>query len=66
MFSRRTISRYTGKIYNYIILKWEPKKKGFQVRMNYYTEVILATYSVLGANCLLKFNGMLAFALWDK
>lgn len=64
------MGRYTiihnGEIYNYIELKSELQKKGYSFRSQTDTEVIAAAYDCWKENCLLRFDGMFAFAIWDE
>lgn len=55
-----------GEIYNYIELKNELVKKGYQFKSASDTEVVLAAYKQWGEDCVLKFNGMWAFVIWDR
>jgi len=57
---------FNGEIFNYLELKSELKSKGHIFLTQTDTEVVLAAYKEWGANCLEKFNGMFAFALYDK
>jgi asparagine synthase (glutamine-hydrolysing) len=57
---------FNGEIYNYIEIKQELEKDGFIFQNNTDTEVIIAAYKKYGPECLKMFNGMFAFALWDK
>ena len=57
---------HNGEIYNYLELKAELISKGYEFRSNTDTEVILNSYQEWGADCLNKFNGMWAFAIWDR
>ncbi|MBK5284565.1 MAG: asparagine synthase (glutamine-hydrolyzing) [Bacteroidia bacterium] len=57
---------YNGEIYNYIEIKKELEVKGYTFKTNSDTEVILASYREWGTDCVKKFVGMWAFALWDK
>jgi len=61
-----TCITYNGEIYNYIEIKKELEVKGYVFKTNSDTEVILAAYREWGTNCVKKFVGMWAFALWDK
>ena len=55
---------FNGEIYNFRALKAELGDYPFQSGSD--TEVILAAYTRWGIDCLKKFNGMFAFALWDR
>ncbi len=54
---------YNGELYNYRELKQELSGYPFQSQTD--TEVILAAYATWGIECLKKFNGIFAFALFD-
>src|SRR5215217_316883 len=57
---------YNGEIYNYVELMRELRAKGQRFRSHSDSEVILAAYRVWGLECLAHFNGMFAFAIWDR
>ncbi len=57
---------YNGEIYNYLELREELIKEGYTFISNTDTEVILASYDKWGENCVNKFNGMWAFAIYNK
>jgi len=57
---------FNGEIYNFIEVKKELELKGHIFISDSDTEVILAAYQEWKEKCLLKFNGMWAFAIWDK
>ena len=57
---------FNGEIYNYIELRKELENSGWQFRTRTDTEVLLKAYVAYGKNCLQKFNGMFAFAIYDS
>lgn len=57
---------FNGEIYNYNELRSELIKNGLKFRFHNDTEVILAAYRYWGADCLIHFSGMFAFALYDS
>jgi asparagine synthase (glutamine-hydrolysing) len=57
---------FNGEIYNYIELREELRRKGYQFRTESDTEVILLGYREWGAEVQNKLNGMWAFGLWDE
>lgn len=65
-FSNQLWITFNGEIYNYIELKKELEDEGYNFVSKSDTEVILASYHKWGENCVKKFNGMWAFAIWDK
>jgi len=60
------IITHNGEIYNYIELKKDLQNKGYAFKTDTDTEVILTAYQEWGEDCVKKFNGMWAFAIWDK
>jgi len=57
---------YNGEIYNFRDIRRELEKKGHLFSSSSDTEVILTAYREWGAECLTRFIGMFAFALWDR
>jgi asparagine synthase (glutamine-hydrolysing) len=57
---------YNGEIYNHPSLRDILIEKGHIFKSNADTEIIVHAYEEWGLNCLTKFNGMWAFALWDN
>jgi asparagine synthase (glutamine-hydrolysing) len=57
---------FNGEIYNFIEIKKELEKKGYQFHTESDTEVVLASFQEWKEGCLHKFNGMWAMAIWDK
>ncbi len=64
-YDGRYILTFNGEIYNYIELKRELSEKGAVFKTNSDTEVIIEAYREYGAECMNRFNGMWAFALYD-
>ncbi|MBF0312906.1 MAG: asparagine synthase (glutamine-hydrolyzing) [Oligoflexia bacterium] len=60
------ILTYNGEIYNFQEIKKELLSLNYQFQSKSDTEVILYAYQEWGINCIKRFNGMFAFALWDK
>lgn len=56
---------FNGEIYNYIEIRKELLSKGYKFKTGTDTEVILNSYLEWGIDCLQKFNGMWAIALYD-
>ncbi|MFA6408205.1 MAG: asparagine synthetase B, partial [Candidatus Paceibacterota bacterium] len=54
---------FNGELYNYRELRNE--LAGYQFKSETDTEVILAAYAKWGVECLKRFNGIFAFAIWD-
>jgi asparagine synthase (glutamine-hydrolysing) len=57
---------YNGEIYNYLEIREDLKKRGIPFRTNTDTEVLLKAYLAFGKDCLNRFNGMFAFAIYDS
>ena len=57
---------FNGEIYNYQPLMQELKDLGHQFRTRSDTEVIVHAWEAWGENCVKRFRGMFAFALWDR
>jgi len=55
---------YNGEIYNYLELRGRLGKERFETGSD--TEVVLHAYRAWGEECLERFRGMFAFALWDE
>src|SRR5260370_465783 len=55
-----------GEIYNYVELRDELRRLGQVFRSDGDTEVILRAYQAWGPNCVERFVGMWAFAIYDS
>lgn len=64
--SNNYVITYNGEVYNFQELRTELEALGHQFRSQSDTEVVLYAYKQWGAQCLDKFNGHFAFAIWDK
>jgi asparagine synthase (glutamine-hydrolysing) len=62
----RAVITFNGEIYNYRELRRELSALGAEFRTDGDTEVILAAYQHWGVECLRHFNGMFAFAIYDR
>jgi len=56
---------YNGEIYNFRDIRDELERTGTTFVSHSDTEVVLKAYAQWGSECLTKFRGMFAFALWD-
>jgi asparagine synthase (glutamine-hydrolysing) len=57
---------YNGEIYNFQEIRAELEARGHHFRSKTDSEVVLYAYKEWGEKCLERFNGMFAFAVWDK
>jgi asparagine synthase (glutamine-hydrolysing) len=57
---------FNGEIYNYAEIEKELQAEGHVFKGHSDTEMILHAYSVWGIECIQKFIGMFAFALYDE
>ncbi|MEJ8756628.1 asparagine synthase (glutamine-hydrolyzing) [Pontibacter sp. H259] len=63
-FDGNEVLIFNGEIYNYRELKQELSDYPYATYTD--SEVILAAYRRWGTACVHRFNGMFAFAIWDK
>ena len=56
---------YNGEVYNFRELREELKRQGETFVSETDTEVVLKSYGRWKADCLCRFRGMFAFAIWD-
>ena len=57
---------FNGTIYNYRELRRELAALGYRFFSEGDTEVILKAYHAWGEDCVQRFNGMFAFAVWNE
>jgi asparagine synthase (glutamine-hydrolysing) len=57
---------YNGEIYNYLEIREDLEALGCTFRSASDTEVLLYAYEYWGSECLQRFMGMYAFAIWDR
>ena len=64
--SKRFFIVYNGEIYNFKEIRKKLLRNGVVFKTYSDTEVILESYKMWGKECLALFEGMFAFAIWDK
>ncbi len=57
---------YNGEIYNFQKLRVELEARGYQFHSKTDTEVVVHAYEEWGEKCVEHFNGMFAFAIYDR
>jgi asparagine synthase (glutamine-hydrolysing) len=57
---------HSGEVYNYKTVRFELEQRGYQFHSQTDTEVILNAFQLWGEDCLQHFNGMFAFAIYDR
>lgn len=57
---------YNGETYNYQPVREELRARGHEFTSGTDTEVILHAYEEWGTDCVERFRGMFAFAIWDE
>lgn len=60
------IIAFNGCIYNYRELRKDLQKMGYNFFSSGDTEVIVKAYHAWGEDCVNKFHGMFAFAIWER
>jgi len=63
---QRYVLSYNGEIYNFRELRTELEARGYQFRSGTDSEVVLNALAAWGPKALDAFNGMFAFAFWDR
>lgn len=57
---------FNGEIYNFLEIRRELEQKGYTFQSETDSEVILAAFIEWQEECQYRFNGMWAFAIWDR
>ena len=61
----QVVLTYNGEIYNFQELRVELEALGHSFRSRTDSEVVLNAWRQWGEDCVSRFNGMFAFAVWD-
>jgi asparagine synthase (glutamine-hydrolysing) len=64
--SRDVWVTFNGEIYNHAAVRRQLESLGHQYRTRSDTETIVHAYEQWGDDCVDRFNGMFAFAIWDE
>ena len=57
---------FNGEVFNHPELRLELESRGHRFSTTSDTEVVLHAYEEYGADCLSRFNGQFAIAIWDS
>src|SRR5262249_10272615 len=60
------LARLNGEIYNFIALRAELESLGHRFSTASDSEVVVHAYEAYGPACVSRFDGMFAFAVWDR
>jgi len=63
---RSLVVTFNGEIYNFAEVRAELERLGYAFATHSDTEVIVYAWAAWGADCVRRFNGMFAFAVWDR
>jgi len=62
----QVVLSFNGEVYNFQELRIELETLGYTFRSRTDSEVVLNAWVEWGPDCVTRFNGMFAFAIWDK
>lgn len=62
----RYVLSYNGEVYNFRELRTELEAAGYWFRSQTDSEVVLYAFAKWGPECVHRFNGMFAYAVWDR
>ncbi len=62
---RTLVIVYNGELYNHLDLRRELETRGHRFRTQTDTETVLHAFEEYGEECLVRFNGMFALAIWN-
>ena len=62
----RYVLTYNGEVYNFLEIRAELVARGHLFRSKTDSEVVLHAWAEWGSECVNRFNGMFAFAIWDS
>jgi asparagine synthase (glutamine-hydrolysing) len=62
----QVVLTYNGEIYNFQQLRVELQAAGYQFHSQTDSEVVVHAWEAWGERCVERFNGMFAFAIWDR
>ncbi len=57
---------FNGELYNFKEIRQELQRKGHSFSSDGDAEVVVHAYEEYGTQCVERFNGMFAFAIWDR
>lgn len=63
---RRYTLTYNGEVYNFREIRTDLESLGYQFHSQTDSEVVLNAWAEWGEDCVHHFNGMFAFAIWDR
>ena len=63
---QRYVMTYNGEVYNFRELRIELEAKGYWFHSQTDSEVVLCAFAEWGVDALHRFNGMFAFAIYDR